>query len=164
MMFERRPALPSVVAMLLLGLVACSSSTMKPAMPSVPAQAVGTHTGDATCQPDFTLALSPSSATITSGQSVRLSIELTSLCGLAGNINVGITKSVPQSHGDGVTINQPRYDIPLDANATTVAYITLGATPKTVKTTYTLAIKGKDVSGGCCYGITHLATFELTVM
>ena len=164
MMFERRPALPSVVAMLLLGLVACSSSTMKPAMPSVPAQAVGTHTGDATCQPDFTLALSPSSATITSGQSVRLSIELTSLCGLAGSINVGITKIVPQSHGDGFTINQPRYDIPLDANGTTVAYITLGATPKTVKTTYTLTIKGKDVSGGCCYGITHSATFELTVM
>jgi len=149
--------------MLLLGLFGCSSNTMTPGMPNTPAQAVGTHTGNATCQPDFTLALSPSSATITSGQSVRLSVELSSLCGLVGSINVGITKTVPQPHGNGFTINQPRYDIPLDANGTAVAYITLGATPNTLKTTYTLTITGKDVSGGCCYGITHSATFELTV-
>jgi hypothetical protein len=70
MMFEHRPALPSIVAMLLLGLVGCSSNTMTPGMPNAPAQAVGTHTGNAACQPDFTFALSPSSATITSGQSV----------------------------------------------------------------------------------------------
>jgi hypothetical protein len=164
MMFEHRPGLPLIVALLLLGLVGCSSNAMTPGTPNAPAQAVGTDTGNATCQRDFALALSPSSATITSGQRVRLSVELSSLCGLAGSINVGITKISPQPGGNnGFTINQPRYDIPLDANGTAVAYITLGATPNTLKTMYTLTIKGKDISGGCCYGITHSATFELTV-
>jgi len=151
-----------ILAMFLLVLAGCSSGTMSPGTPN--AQAAGIHSVNATCQPDFTFGLSPSSATITSGQSVRLSVELSSLCGLAGSINVGITKISPQPGGNnGFTINQPRYDIPLDANGTAAAYITLGATPNTLKTTYTLTIKGKDVSGGCCYGITHSATFELTV-
>jgi hypothetical protein len=89
---------------------------------------------------------------------------MASLCGLAGTINVGIHKISPQPGGsNGFTIKQPRYDIPLDANGTAVAYIALGATPNTLKTTYTLTIQGEDISGGCCYGLKHLATFELTV-
>ena len=35
--------------------------------------------------------------------------------------------------------------------------------PYTLKTTWTLTVTGKDVSGGCCCGITHSATFVLTV-
>jgi hypothetical protein len=163
MIFKSRRALPPMVAMLLLVLAGCSSGTMSPGTSNTPAQAAGAYTGNATCQPDFTFALSPSSATITSGQNVRVSVEMSSLCGLAGTINVGITKVSPEPNGNGFTIKQPRYDIPLDANGTAVAYITLGATPNTLKTVYTLTIKGKDVSGGCCYGLERSATFVLTV-
>jgi hypothetical protein len=163
MTFERRPALLPMLAILFLVLAGCSSGGMSPGMPNVHSQPVEIHTGNVTCQPDFTLSLSPSSATITSGQNVRISVELASLCGLAGSINVGIHKISPQPNGNGFTINQPRYDIPLDANGTAVAYITLGATPNTLKTTYTITIQGKNIQGGCCYGITHSAIFTLTV-
>lgn len=161
---NRSFAFAPIVAMFLLGLAGCSSGTMSPGSPSAQAQAGGNHAGSAMCLPDFTFALSPSSATITSGQSVRVTVELTSLCGLAGTINVGIRKiSPPPGASNGFTIKQPRYDIPLDANSTAVAYITLGATPNTLKTTYTLTIQGEDISGGCCYGLKHSATFELSV-
>jgi hypothetical protein len=161
---NRRYTFAPILATFLLVLAGCSASTMNPGAPNAQAQALGIHTGNAPCQPDFTFALSPSSATITSGQSVRVSAEMTSLCGLAGTINVGIRNiSPPPGGSNGFTIKQPRYDIPLDANGTAVAYITLGATPNTLKTTYALTIQGEDVSGGCCYGLKHSATFELTV-
>jgi hypothetical protein len=163
MTVNRSPAFAPIVALFLV-LAGCSSGTMSPGTANAQAHPVGSGKGNATCQPDFTFALSPSSATITSGQSVRISAEMTSLCGLAGTINVGIRKISPQPGGsNGFTIKQPRYDIPLDANGTAVAYITLGATPKTLKTTYTLTVQGEDISGGCCYGLKHSATFELTV-
>jgi hypothetical protein len=133
-------------------------------LPAAQAQRSTTTIGKVQCQPDFTLALSPTSATITVGQTVKVTVRLTSLCGLAGTINVGIHGiSPPPQGGDGFTIHQPRYDIPLDANSTATAYITLGATTKTLKTTWTITIQGKDISGGCCYGLTHAATFALTV-
>ncbi len=164
MAVDRNSVFAPILAMFLLVLAGCSSGMMSPSKPNAQPQAVGVHTGNTPCQPDFTFALSPSSATITGGQSVRVSAEMTSLCGLAGTINVGIRKiSPPPGGSNGFTIKQPRYDIPLDANGTAVAYITLGATPNTLKTTYTLTIQGEDISGGCCYGLEHSATFELTV-
>jgi hypothetical protein len=163
MMFERRSALLPMAAIFLFVLVGCSSGGMNPGMANIQAHPAGIHTGNATCQPDFTFGLSPSSATITSGQSIRITVELASVCGLAGTINVGIRKISPPPNGNGFTINQPRYDIPLDANGTATAPITLGATPKTLKTTYTITIQGEDISGGCCYGIKHSAIFVLTV-
>ncbi|HVR45387.1 MAG TPA: hypothetical protein VMT95_01910 [Candidatus Binatia bacterium] len=164
MTVNRSSAFAPIVAVFLLVLAGCGSGTMSPGSPNDQDHAVGSRTGNAMCQPDFTFALSPSSATITSGHSVRVSVEMSSLCGLAGTINVGIRSiSPPPSGSNGFTINQPRYDIPLDANGTAVAYITLGATPNTLKTTYTLTIQGKDISGGCCYGLKHSAAFELTV-
>src|SRR5260370_41651992 len=112
MIFQRRSALPPMIAVALLVLVGCSSGTISPGKPNAQVQYVGIHTrSDATCQPDFGFALSPTSATITSGQSVRVTAQLTSLCGLAGTINVGIIKISPQPTGNnGFTIYQPRYD------------------------------------------------------
>jgi hypothetical protein len=163
MMFDRSSIFTPIVAMSLLVLVGCSSGATNAGAPNVHAQSAGSQSAVAMCQPDFTLTLSPASATITSGQSVRVSAELASLCGLAGTINTGIHNISPPPNGNGFTIKEPRYDIPLDANSTAVDYITLGATPNTLKTTYTLTIQGEDVSGGCCYGLKHSATFELTV-
>lgn len=164
-MFERKSALPPVVAVLLFVLSGCGSGSAGSGMPNAQVQPVGIHAGDdAPCQPDFTFGVNPSNATITTGQSVRVTVEMASLCGLAGSINVGIVKISPQPTGNnGFTIYEPRYDIPLKANGTAVDYITLGATLNTLTTTYTLTIQGKDVTGGCCYGLTHSATFVLTV-
>lgn len=163
MIFERRPALLSIAAVLLLILGGCSSGGTIPGMPDFQAQPVGIHAGKATCKPDFTFGLSPTSASIASGQSVRISADLASLCGLAGTINVGIRKISPAPNGNGFSINQPRYDIPLGANGAATASITLGATPATLKTTYTVTIRGEDISGGCCYGLKHSAIFTLSV-
>src|SRR5580700_1660474 len=42
------------------------------------------------CQPDFTIAASPSSGTVQRGSSVVFQIALTSVCGLHGTISVGV--------------------------------------------------------------------------
>jgi hypothetical protein len=163
-MLNRNALVRSIVATALLSLVGCGSSRAAPITPNMPAQSGGSPIGTARCQPDFTLALSPTSATITVGQTVKVTIQLASICGLAGTINVGVHGiSPPPQWGNGFTIYQPRYDIPLDANSTAVAFVSFGATSKTSKTTYTITTQGKDISGGCCYGLTHSATFILTV-
>jgi hypothetical protein len=165
MVSQRKFALLPLVASLLFVLAGCGSGSMSSAMPNPQMPSVGLRTdGGRACQPDFTLAVTPTSATITSGQSVTVTAELASVCGLAGTINVGIRHISPPPNGsNGFTIKQPRYDIPLKANGTAVAPITLGATPATLKTTYTITIRGEDISGGCCYGIKHSAIFVLTV-
>jgi hypothetical protein len=163
MIYTHNPALPAKMLIFLLVVAGCASGSVSPVAPIAQAQGGALQTLGKRCQPDFSLTLSPTSATITSGQSVKVSVELASICGLAGTINVGIHNISPPPQGNGFTINQPRYDIPLDANSTAVAYITLGATQQTLKTTYTITIQGKDISGGCCYGLTHSAAFVLTV-
>jgi len=162
-MINRNSRLRFEVAVILLCLTGCQSIGSASMSPNAPTQGIAS-TNAKRCQPDFTLTLSPTSATITAGQSVKVTVQLTSICGLAGTINVGVHGiSPPPQGGDGFTINQLRYDIPLDANLTAVAYITLGATQNTLKTTWTITIQGKDISGGCCYGLTHSANFALTV-
>lgn len=101
---------------------------------------------------------------------------MTSLCGLGGTINVGVRGISPQpgevctGHGskqtcttNGPTIQQCCYDFPLRAGGSTGNHITFGATTNTIKATYTITIKAEDISGGCCYGLTHSTTFTLTV-
>jgi hypothetical protein len=163
-MFNRDAILRLAVGAVLLAAMGCDSGRVMSVAPNAPAQPAKLTLGKGQCQPDFSLALSPTSATISAGQSVRVTVELASICGLAGTINVGIHNiSPPPQSGNGFSIHQPRYDIPLDANSTATAYITLGATSNTLKTTYTITIQGKDISGGCCYGLTHSATFMFTV-
>ncbi|HEY6325675.1 MAG TPA: hypothetical protein VIW73_04040 [Candidatus Cybelea sp.] len=162
-MLNRDATLRSILVVVLLCVTGCQSNGAASMTPAGQMQrAASAWTAD--CQPDFALTLNPTSATIASGQSVRVSVQFASICSLAGSINFGIHSSSPQPRGgDGYTLRQPRYDIPLDANSTAVGYITLGATPSTLKTTWALTIQGKDVSGGCCYGLTHSAVFALTV-
>jgi hypothetical protein len=165
---EKSSLLPAAIMLAAVIIVptACGGNrTLTPSMEQVAqTQRGGASAIEKVCQPDFTLALSPTSATITAGQSVKITVKLASICGLAGTINVGIHGiSPPPQGGDGFTIHQPRYDIPLDANSTAVAYITLGATQSTLKTTWTITIQGEDITGGCCYGLTHSANFALTV-
>ena len=161
MTFERFVPAPLIVMTFLLTLAGCGSDSMSPVTPLDQTQSGGPHR--AVCQPDFSLALSPASATITSGQSVRVTAQLASICGLAGIVNVSIQNISPQPRGDnGFTLDQSRYDVPLTAYGSAEAYVTFGATATTLKTTYIITIQGEDISG-CCHGLQHSATFSLTV-
>jgi hypothetical protein len=117
----------------------------------------------AQCKPDFALSVNPSSATIQAGSSKLYQIGLTSICGLAGSINVGTTSIVPADNGNGPRPHQARYDIPLNANGTAGVPVTFVTSSATLKTTYTITITAKDVSGGCCYGLTHTTSISLIV-
>lgn len=142
-------------------LTGCSLDSANPA--NLAGQSERSAAAPPACQPDFALKLSPTAATISSGQSVRVSMALTSLCSFTGTVDVAIGKIVPQPGGnDGFSIYQSRYDIPLNSNGSGGAYVDLGATSTTLKTTYVLTITGKAVSG-CCRDLSHSATFSLTV-
>jgi hypothetical protein len=150
-----------VVTTSLFALDGCGFDAMSPTTLGNRAQSAGSHR--AICQPDFTLTLSPESATITSGQSVRVTAQLASICELAGTVEVDVQKIVPQPGGsNGFTLDQSRYDVPLTADGSAGAYLTFGATPATLRTTYAITIQGEDISG-CCHGREHSATFALTV-
>ncbi len=160
MLFGRQIVSSLIGAMLVIP-SGCSSATVNPT--ELGAREQFSLHDPAACSPGFALSLTPARATITSGQSVRVTMELTSLCGLSGTIDVGIANiSPPPGASNGFTIYQSRYDVPLAANGAASAYVTLGATPATLKTTYTLTIQAKDVSG-CCRGAQQSATFALTV-
>jgi hypothetical protein len=158
---NRDTLLRSIVAVTMLIVTGCQSNEAASMSPAARLQRSTSIIGNA--QQCFTLTLSPTSATITAGQSVKVAVQLASK-GLVGTVNVAINNISPQPQGgDGFTIYQPRYDIWLDKGSTAVAYITLGATPSTLKTTWTITIQGKVITGGPCDGETQSATFLLTV-
>jgi len=111
---------------------------------------------------DFTLAASPTSSTLQIGSSVRFTITVTSN-GITGTINVGI-RGVSPSFSKGITFTQTRYDIYVSKTSPTgTALLTFSAAKGATATTYTITITGKDITGGCCYGLTHTTTLTLTV-
>ena len=111
---------------------------------------------------DFTLTVSPTSATVQIGSSVGIAIAITSK-GITGTINVGI-RGVSPAFSNGLTFTQTRYDIYISKTSPTgTAFITFSAAKGAAATTYTITISGKDITGGCCYGLTHNATVTLTV-
>jgi hypothetical protein len=111
---------------------------------------------------DFTLAVSPTSATVQIGSSVGFTITVTSK-GITGAIKVGI-RGVSPPFSNGITFTQTRYDIYVSKTSPTgTAFLTFSAAKGVTATTYTITISGKDITGGCCYGLTHNATLTLTV-
>jgi hypothetical protein len=111
---------------------------------------------------DFSLASSPASATVQIGSSVRFTITVTSK-GLQGTINVGIS-SISPALSKGLTFKESRYDVWISGTSPVgTAFLTFSAATGAVATTYTITITGKDITGGCCYGLTHSATLTLTV-
>ncbi len=112
-------------------------------------------------QCDFTMNVSPASATITSGQTVRFRVSIQNL-GAGRMINVGIISISPQTKSEPA-FHQPAYDIWLPANGTGTAQINVSASDQTVKGTYTFTVQGKDVMGGCGYRVTHSVSFTVTV-
>jgi hypothetical protein len=117
------------------------------------------------CQPDFTIAASPSSATVQRGSSVVFRIALTSVCGLSGSISVGVLAGGISPSGPNVPrLSVRNYDNWLPTNGKAGTIMTVITSQSTTPTTYTITLTGKDVSGGCCYGLTHTASVTLTVM
>lgn len=144
---------------LFIALAACASSgQLNAATPRMPlGQSI------ALCKPNFALSVTPSSAMIQAGSSKLYQIGLTSECGLAGTIFVGTTSISPADNGHGPRPHQVRYDIPLGANGTAGEPVRIVTSSATRRTTYTITITAKDVSGGCCYGVTHTTTISLIV-
>jgi hypothetical protein len=146
-----KPSLAALVTMVLMVL----------AGPGTPPAAPLQSTTGGPC--DFTVAVSPASATITSGQSAGFRVGLQNLGSEGRMINVLISSVSPKTKYEP-TFHQPAYDIWLPANSGTgTAQIFASASDKTVKTTYTITVKTQDVTGGCGYGVTHYVTFLLTV-
>ena len=146
----------------LLVLAACASGgRVSPNMPPVPRTVM--EQSAAQCKPDFVLSVKPASAVIQAGSSKLYQIGLTSLCGIAGSINVGTVSISPADTGNGPRPHQARYDIPLTANGQAGVAVSFSTSSMTPKTTYTITIRATDVSGGCCYGVRHTATISLIV-
>ena len=113
--------------------------------------------------PDFALTVTPSAATISAGSAQRFTVTVTSENGLRGTVNVLISSVVPQL-SNGPTFHLTRYDIPVSPTSPTgTAYLTAFTTSGTPKTTYTITVRGKDITGGPGYGVIHTASFTLTV-
>jgi hypothetical protein len=116
------------------------------------------------CQPDFAIAASPSSATVQQRSSVVFQIALTSVCALHGTISVGVLAGgISPSTPNGPRLSVRNYDNALPANGKAGTIMTVSTSPSTTPTTYTITLTGKDVTGGCCYGLTHTASVTLTV-
>jgi hypothetical protein len=116
------------------------------------------------CQPNFTFAASPSSATVQRGSSVVFQIAITSVCGLSGTISVGVLAGgISPSGPNGPTLKVRNYDNWLPANGKAGTIMTVSTSQSTLPTTYTITLTGKDVTGGWCYGLTHTASVTLTV-
>jgi type 1 fimbria pilin len=148
------PVIAAPAAMLLLVLAGLGTPPTAPLQGAMLQQTTGG-------QCDFTMSVSPASATITSGQSVGFRVAMQNL-GAGRMINVGIISVSPQTKYEPA-FHQPAYDIWLPANGTGAAQIIESASDKTVKGTYTITVQGKDVTGGCGYGVTHSVTYTLTV-
>ncbi|HLJ82617.1 MAG TPA: hypothetical protein VKT51_00405 [Candidatus Eremiobacteraceae bacterium] len=163
-----RLTLAAIAPISLLALAGCSSA---PLVSAVSPNAVHRQVSSLgiqrlavpQCTRDFALSVTPSTAVIPAGSSKTFEIGLTSLCGLAGSINVGTTRISPSGNGRGPTPHQARYDLPLDANGKTGIPVTYSTTAMTSRRSYEITITAKDVTGGCCYGVTHTATVTLTI-
>jgi hypothetical protein len=116
------------------------------------------------CPPDFTFAASPSSHTVQRGSSVVFQIALTSVCGLSGSISVGVLAGGVSPSGPNVPrLSVRNYDNWLPTNGKAGTIMTVFTSQSTTPTTYTITLTGKDVSGGCCYGLKHTTSVTLTV-
>lgn len=105
--------------------------------------------------PDFSMALSPSSLTITVGSSGFTTILLTSLNGFVGNVTLLATVSPSVANAPTVTVNPGQ--VRLSSGTTQASSLVITTTNNTPTITYTVLIVGS--SGG----IFHSIALSLTV-
>ena len=115
--------------------------------------------------PDFTLTVSPTSATVQRGSSATFGIGLTGVCGLTGTINVfaGISPNVSKEP----TLQFTHYDICCFSSTHTTGgtVLTVGTEKGTARTTYTITVTAHTITCPLCVSnsIYHSASVTLTV-
>jgi hypothetical protein len=138
-----RKSIESQMLLLLLGLLAVTQ-----VLPMYPVAA---------CNPDFTLTVSPNSSTVQKGSSERLTLTVTSVCGLDATVSVGWYSSSPSN---GPLLIFARYDIHVSPTAPLgTTRITVGTT-NTASGTYTITTTGKGIQN---IHTSHSTTFTITV-
>jgi hypothetical protein len=91
-------------------------------------------------------------------------IAITSVCGLSGTISVGVLAGgISPSGPNGPTLKVRNYDNWLPANGNAGTIMTVSASQSTLPNTYTITLTEKDITDGCCYGLTHTTSVTLTV-
>jgi PKD repeat protein len=101
-------------------------------------------------QPDFTVAVSPSSTVVSAGGTASYTITLTSLNGFSGSVDLSVSGLPPSSAGS--------FDVdPVNLPTSTSSTLTVGTSSTTKPGNYTLTIKG---TGG---GLTHTKTVTLQI-
>jgi len=110
-------------------------------------------------QKDFTLTISPTSASLVSGSSGAFGITIASVCRLTGDIGWGVAITSP-STTTGLTIHQNTYHVLLSSTHTSGGgSFTVSASQTAVLTTYTLTVTARDTT----LGLTHSVTASLIV-
>jgi len=96
---------------------------------------------NAACNKDFTLTISPTSASLARGSSVGFRITIASVCGLTGNIGWGVSITPA---GTGLTIHQPTYHVFLTSTHTSGAgSFTVTASQTAPLASYTLNVTAR---------------------
>ena len=102
--------------------------------------------------PDFSLAASPTSATVNAGSSAPSTISVTAVNGYAGTVNLSVASGCPTN---ATCSFNPTSATPSSSSTLTVA--TTASTPVGV---YVVAVNGADSVNA---GLTHTANFTVTV-
>ncbi|MDA4113240.1 MAG: hypothetical protein OK474_04255 [Thaumarchaeota archaeon] len=134
-------------------------------LPLVLASPYAVSASTTTCQPDFTLTLTPASATVAPGSSVRVTVSVASVCGLSNTVNVGISGASP-ALGSGLSLtHQTAYDLHVSSTMSSHAVLTLTAASGARAMTYLVTITGHTVQGpeAGIHSITHGGTVTITV-
>lgn len=103
--------------------------------------------------PDFTITASPTSATVSPGQSTSSTLTLSPVAGFSGGVKLSCT--VPGGYGLSCGVS-PR-SVKLSNGASATANLSIGTSPSTPAGVYKIQAKG--VSGT----LVHSTTFTLTV-
>jgi len=110
-------------------------------------------------QKDFTLTISPTSASLARGSTNGFRITISSVCGLTGDIGWGVAITSP-STTTGLTLQQATYHVFLSSTHTSgTGSFSVSASLSTVMTTYTLTVTARDTT----LGLTHSVTASLIV-
>jgi len=108
---------------------------------------------------DFTLTVSPTSASLARGSTGAFGITIASVCGLTGDIGWGVALTSPSST-TGLAIHQNTYHVLLSSTHTSGGgSFTVSASQTAALTTYTLTVTARDTT----LGLTHSVTASLII-
>jgi hypothetical protein len=110
-----------------------------------------------TSSPDFSLAASPTSASVTPGQSPTSTITASALNGYTGTVNLSVTAGCPSNAT--CLLSSPSVTLSSSSTSAT-STLTVATTSSTLAGTYNVTVNGTDSSNS---SLTHNTTFTVTV-